>query len=319
MALKIIGAGMAGLLAANMLRHRDPVVIEAQPTLPNNHSALLRFRSSVVGDVLGISFKKVRMIKCPVPWKNPVADALAYSYKNTGSRRTDRSITDGMQVADRFIAPSDLIERMAERVTIELDTPFDFAAEREKVLSTIPMPTLAALLKYPRLGGHLRCEFSTGVNIKTKIKNCDAYVSLLIPHPDVLFSRISITGAELIIEIPRQITLPSKGEVDGLLDKAIKVATQFALAELGISSADIYDVEVFNQRYSKILPADEDERKNFIHWASSITGKAWQLGRFATWRPGLLLDDLVSDIRTIDRWMSSPVAGYEMDMLRGKA
>ena len=48
----IIGAGMAGLLAANMLRHRDPVILEAQKSLPNNHHALLRFRSSVVGDVL---------------------------------------------------------------------------------------------------------------------------------------------------------------------------------------------------------------------------------------------------------------------------
>ena len=63
MTISVIGAGLAGLLAGNMLRHRDPVIHEVQPSLPNNHSAVLRFRSSAVGDVLNIPFQKVKMIK----------------------------------------------------------------------------------------------------------------------------------------------------------------------------------------------------------------------------------------------------------------
>jgi len=259
MSLKIIGAGMAGLLAANMLRHRVPIVCESQPKLPNNHSAVLRFRSNVVGDVLGIPFLKVRMIKCPVPWRNPVADALAYSYKCTGVRRTDRSITDGMQVADRYIAPSNLIEQMASRVpVIEFSYDFDFKDSKEKVLSTIPMPALAKALEYPR---KIEWDYSTGVNIKARIKNCDAYVSLLIPDPSVLFSRVSITGDELIIEFPRQATMEGH-DWDEEVNSAIRIAAQFAIQELGIDQkGEVSDIKVYNQKYSKILPIDEHERK----------------------------------------------------------
>lgn len=44
----IIGAGMAGLLAANLLHRFNPTVLEKAPSLPNNHAALLRFRSDEI-------------------------------------------------------------------------------------------------------------------------------------------------------------------------------------------------------------------------------------------------------------------------------
>jgi hypothetical protein len=82
----VIGAGMAGLIAASMLRGRLISVLEKQPKLPDNHSAVLRFRSSVVSDATGIAFEKVKAIKAVDTWLNPIADALAYSEKVTGSR-----------------------------------------------------------------------------------------------------------------------------------------------------------------------------------------------------------------------------------------
>jgi hypothetical protein len=114
----IVGAGMAGLLAGNMMRQLAPQIMEEQKQLPNNHSAVLRFRTSKVGDALGIRFRKVRMVKTALEWRNPVADALAYAYKNGGVRLSDRSITAGMTVDDRYIAPPDLIERMARGLDI---------------------------------------------------------------------------------------------------------------------------------------------------------------------------------------------------------
>jgi hypothetical protein len=59
----IYGAGLAGLLAGNMLRGRLPVVKEGQSSLPNNHSALLRFRTDKVGTACAIKFKKVKVNK----------------------------------------------------------------------------------------------------------------------------------------------------------------------------------------------------------------------------------------------------------------
>ena len=58
----IYGAGMGGLLTANMLRRYNPTIKEAQPSLPNNHDALLRFRSDKVAIATGIPFKKVKDI-----------------------------------------------------------------------------------------------------------------------------------------------------------------------------------------------------------------------------------------------------------------
>jgi hypothetical protein len=59
----VVGAGMAGLLAGSMLRKDCPLILEARERLPHNHSAVLRFRSSIVGDTVGIPFRKVQAIK----------------------------------------------------------------------------------------------------------------------------------------------------------------------------------------------------------------------------------------------------------------
>ena len=57
----IYGAGLAGLLAGNILRKYHPKIYEAQSELPNNHSALLRFRTSDVGTACSIPFKRVKV------------------------------------------------------------------------------------------------------------------------------------------------------------------------------------------------------------------------------------------------------------------
>lgn len=303
MTITIIGAGMAGLLAANLLSRRNPIVYEAQAALPNNHSAVLRFRSSIVGDALGIPFKKVQMIKAPLPWRNPVADALAYSTKCFGIARSDRSILDGVVVAERYVAPENLIQRMAEGVNINYGSralsrpPIDFPT-----ISTIPMPSLMAILGY-----HDRPKFNyvPGLNISARIAKCDAYVSLLIADPAFSYSRISITGDELIIEVPRK--------CDQAIDECTSASTKLLSAELIVSSAiehlgiapeRVSSIAWKEQTYAKIAPIDDDARKRFLHWAT-VNHNIFSLGRYATWRPKLLLDDLVNDIRKIERWAFS--------------
>lgn len=304
--MHIIGAGLAGLLAANMLRHRNPTIFEKQKELPNNHSAVLRFRTSVVGDVVNIPFRKVKMIKAPVPWKNPVADALAYSYKNTSCRRSDRSITQGMVAEERFIAPPGLIGMLAERCNIKYDLAYDLAFtnyDGTPVISTMPMHVLMHMLNYKRRD-NIPFDFKAGTNIIAKINACDAYVSLLVPDPYCPFSRISVTGDELIIEIPGKTERDLN--VNYLLDTAASM--------LGLEMNAIYDVTVKEQRYAKILPIPDDDRKEFMHWAT-VHHNIYSLGRFATWRPNLLLDDLVKDIRLIDKW-SSAKSKYDVAMVQ---
>lgn len=316
----IVGAGLSGLLTANMLRHRSPIVHEVQPSLPNNHSAILRFRTSAVGDVLNIPFKKVTMIKTHVPWRNTVADALVYSHKTNGTYRSDRSITVGLVASDRWIAPPDLIARMAEGLDIRFQSDFkkakykaddyanqqDFPGLKHPLISTIPMPILANELKYVWPG--TRPEFNSvpGLNIRATIEDCDAYISLLVPDPSIPFSRISITGNELIVEcslaksegtvrLPSMMT--SKGEKN-YLEMCVSVAAEM----LGIPAVKFHDLRCYPQKYAKITPIDDDVRKTFMHWAT-VTHNVYSLGRFATWRPQTLMDDLIQDIRKIDGWI----------------
>jgi hypothetical protein len=289
MTIIIAGAGMAGLLAANMLARQKPKIIESQPTLPNNHSAVLRFRSSIIGDTLNIPFKKVQMIKDVLFWQNGIADALAYSYKNTGTYRSDRSIITSHGAEQRYIAPPHLIESMAAGLDIEFSTPF-LSTIYGYIISTIPMPTLMQLLDYP---DPPQFNYSYGTNARGKIINCEAYLSLLVPDPQYKFSRISITGDELIVECPRQ----EVNTVDVL--QAIEL--------LGLQPNNVVDVTITEQKYSKITPINGDVRKHFIWWATD-KHNIYSLGRYATWRPQLLLDDLVNDVRLIERWINDRYA-----------
>lgn len=306
MTIQIIGAGMAGLLAANMLQRHKPVVLEAAPALPNNHSAVLRFRTRSVADVLGIPFKKVSVIKDALPWMNPVADALAYSAKNTGVMRSDRSITSGLTVAERYIAPHDLIEQMAAGLDVRFGLawqPQGLNFTKPVTISTIPMPSLMTLLGYDP---PFDMAWSPAINVTAKVSNCDAYVSMAVPDPRIKFSRISLTGDELIVEVPGHGSFPIEAVGRGA---AQSWAAQAAVL-LGIDPGDLCDVRMHQAQYAKILPVPDDLRREFIYEAS-VKHNIYSLGRFATWRPGLLLDDLVQDVRKIEGWLSGR-RNYEM-------
>lgn len=289
--MKIIGAGLAGLLAANMLRNKKPTVFEIAPSLPNNHSAVLRFRSHIIGDVTGIDFQKVDVIKASMKWLNPVADALAYAEKCTGMLLSNRSIPTEVEIAERYIAPTDLIKQLSIGADIYYGTKTDSWLGREgPTISTIPMPVLMDILHYPE---SVHFNAVNGTNIKAKISNCKAYVSLYVPSPVFSFSRVSITGDELIAEFPQ--TKPGSGIADHLEIFA-------AASMLGLQKDRLSDIVIKEQSYAKIQEIDDGIRKRFITWATD-THNIYSLGRFACWRPGLLLDDLVKDVRLIEGWI----------------
>jgi len=299
MGIKVIGAGMAGLLAGAMLRKDCEAIYEAASELPNNHSAVLRFRSSVVADTLNIPFKAVKAIKAAEPWRNPIADAMAYSRKTNGTATLRSVLTASGEPQTRYIAPPDLIAQMAEMVgpIIAYDWPFN----RERMeeggpwISTMPMPSLMKLL-----GWEPRSEFRwrSGNNVLVELEGVDAYCSLYVPDPTFPAARISITGDQMIAECyggwePRD---------------EFKFAEQCA-EKVGLHPSQLGAIEARKQTYAKILPIDEQERRAFIMWASQEFG-IYSLGRFATWRPGLLMDDVVNDVRVIQRLINNRGESY---------
>lgn len=304
--VNIIGAGLAGLLAGNMLRHRA-TILEKQKSLPNNHRALLRFRTEVFGTAIGIPFKKVRMIKAVYgDNSNPIKNELDYSRKTIGELRTDRSLPVGVVKEDRFVAPPDLIEQMASVCDIQYADGFKNSdrdlfgqhANDPPIISTIPMPELMELLQYPK---RKTVEFRSfkGSVVTADIKNCDAYATYYFPNPQFAAYRASITGSKLIIEATESAFEATESAFD---DSFAKDRAIYYGRALGIYGAEIENAQNHNMKYAKILPIDEDVRKDFMHWAT-VNFNIYSLGRFATWRPGLLLDDLVNDVSLISGWV----------------
>jgi putative NAD(P)-binding protein len=288
--IHIIGAGMSGLLAANMLRRHRVAVFEKQSKLPNNHHAVLRFRTPEIGNILGIPFKKVNMIKTHESFRNLVADSLSYSKKTTGKYLSDRSIIAGTVQAERYIAPKNLIEQMADNVSLCYDIEFEPLKNKAnipvKAISTLPMPVLMALLEYEH---DINFDSIPGCVFTGRILDCDAYVSVLYPGPET-YSRATITGDQLIVEFPNRTEIPDS------IDLAL------VYHSLGLYDCVVLDVEFKRQPYFKITEIDEAERKAFMRWATVKHG-IYSLGRYATWRPKLLLDDLVHDVRKIEGWI----------------
>jgi hypothetical protein len=155
------------------------------------------------------------------------------------------------------------------------------------------MPELASRMGHRDLGW----QWVGGTNLTAKIKNCDAYATIVVPDPMIAFYRASITGDKLIVEATGDGSLHMGKDPEGAIVEACLM--------LGVTRDVFYDVEVHASAYAKIAPIDEAERRNFIYWASTMTGRAYQLGRYATWRPRLLLDDLVHDVRLIESWVVS--------------
>lgn len=313
--MHIIGAGLAGLIAGAMLRNNLLSICEAQSELPNNHSAVLRFRTPLVGEMLGIPFKRVKALKASHPWQNPIADALAYSAKTNGSHTLRSILSADGQSADRWIAPVDLISRTAALLQREVsfnvtaDEGIINLAQEAPVISTIPMPALMNILGWERSSEFRRRE---GVNIVGTVPGADAYCSLYVPDPLLPFSRISLTGDQLIVECGEDF----QKEMDAApaVDRP-HMAIQALLKALHLMGLDGIEMsyEVKKQRYAKILPIDEDERRAFIMWASTHHN-VWSLGRFATWRPGLLLDDVVNDVRVIQRLIAKGGEAYQHNL-----
>jgi hypothetical protein len=208
----IIGAGMAGLLAANYFRKHNPVILEKQPSLPDNHGALLRFRNDKAFKVAGVQGRKVTVRKAVVfgsdfmSAPNPYL-ANMYSYKVTG-QVSDRSIWN-LDAAERWIAPDNFTAKLAEGCNINFDREagpiYDKIAE--PTISTIPMPALMHQLGWPKRNGKYEApptfKSKTIWTISATIPWVDVNQTIYFPEMDVPYYRASFVGPRFIVELIR--------------------------------------------------------------------------------------------------------------------
>lgn len=311
--IKIIGAGMAGLIAGHMLRRFSPEILEASASMPDNHSALLRFRSNAVSNATSIPFHQVQVRKGikdrhgnAVRSTPSISDINAYALKVSGVV-SDRSISD-LTTSARWVAPPDFIKTLAEScpAKIKLNSPIypiDLSnkPKDEIWISTIPMPVLMGMV-----GQVFNSTFAYKA-ISTIVAIIDApltsvYQTIYLPYTDAWgdFYRVSIHGNQLIVEGVGHNAQP---EFDPGAVTDQQIARRILQELFGIDRPIIKSAERKVQQFGKMVSIDESERKDFIHMMTEEYG-IYSLGRYATWRP-ILLDDVVNDIAVIERLMHS--------------
>ena len=292
----VYGAGLAGLLSANMLRRFKPIIREAQTSLPNNHSALLRFRTNGVGAACGIPFKKVMVQKAIRHEQNIIKESNLffnnmYALKVTGSV-INRSINN-LQEVQRYIAPLDLISQMASNCQIQYSSPLDLEKlkSEEIKISTIPMPVLMKMVSWPEIPEFPVKPIWTQRGIIAD-PSCEVYQTVYCPDPLDAPYRVSIIGNVVIAEYAKEPEGKAGPNLMGLLKDCF-----------GFQVNKLTDLEISCQKYGKIMPINEQKRKNFIY-AMTTEYNIYSVGRFATWRQ-LLLDDVVKDIQIVEKFIEN--------------
>lgn len=288
----IFGAGLAGLLAGTQFQ--TATILEAGPEGHTAHKALLRFRTSAVGDSLGIPFRRVCVRKGIwfdgefVPPSIEMANC--YSRKVIG-RFLDRSIWN-IDSVERYIAPENLIEQLIERCgkRILWQTPVNESVLRSTkvssdcAISTIPMSAMVRLASFVTADEPTFQYASIHVR-RYRIPNADVYQTIYYPTRDSAIYRASITGSLAIVEYSEHADEYPWWEAFGLYDNELE------------------PIESSTQRFGKIAPIDDDWRRQFI-FDLSQRDRIFSLGRFATWR-NILLDDVLADLSVIRKLMTA--------------
>lgn len=294
--MKIVGAGLAGLLAAHAWPGAE--IFESAPAPRAAHRALLRFRSNAVAQLTGIEFREVTVRKGIWHDEEFIAPSIRlsnwYSRKVTGSILSDRSIWS-LDPAQRFIAPESFYDQLIETVGSRIHWATSFAFTEQgapaPLISTAPLPiTLKALaIETSNLSFH---RASIHVD-RFRVKNSDVFQTVYFPDPELALYRASITGSLLICE--------------SINNDNLEETLRPAFEALGLSMSEPELIESADQHYGKIVPLSNAVRKPLLHRLTT-EHSIFSLGRFATWR-NILLDDVVQDISVIRKLIKA--SGYD--------
>jgi len=305
---KIIGAGLAGLIAANTA-FQDAEIYESQSRATmRRHQGVLRFRSPKIGETLGIPFKKVKVHKSIYSQDRHhsvcnVQHANEYSQKVVGKLES-RSIWN-LDTVDRWIAPNDfqdiLIKRCENR--IQFDTVQTNLNRSEILISTMPlqiMSGLAGIITPDRIDFKMQkiaaIEFIIpGADVCQTIYFPDTHGEFPDDNEPFNIYRASITGDKLIVE---STCIPSR-HITNEIDTVLRAFGIMSLKTQLLSNCPEWQ----SSRQGKISPIDDQWRKKTIFELSSNHG-VYSLGRFATWRQ-ILLDDVLQDVYRIKKFIES--------------
>ena len=303
----IYGAGMSGLLAATMLRRFDPVIHEAAAELPNNHAALLRFRTDAVSKATGIPFKKVWVQKAvmgeDMKLQNyaSIKDQNCYSLKVSGEVR-GRSIGN-LDAGARFIAPADFISQLSKGLNIQYGSALESEEAKNQfrknaVISTIPMNLLMRMVGWSDVPAFKYKEIAT-LTADIIAPEIEVYQTIYYPYDNIPAYRASITGNKLIIEFMDSPEYHWEECQQQDLEVSLKTYLMHLIGSRNAGQASFENIKLKKQKYGKLVSSTGKMGKEFILAMTDLYG-IYSLGRFATWRQ-ILMDDVVKDVKVIEQ------------------
>jgi len=281
----IIGAGMSGLLCGAL--NPGSVIYEAGPERESDHKALFRCKTNEIGKILGIPFKKVNVQKGL--WDNghiepSIRSAHMYSQKVTG-KITGRSIMN-LDPGVRYIPPLDFSNRLKVMCDIRYNFKFTGQTFAQPAVSTIPMNYMSDMVGLRDKTTSWESE-QIYVN-RIQIPDCDSYCTMYYPGEESSAYRASLSGDVLIIESMIRLNHNSLAHI----------FESFGLPLLKKTTGE--SLTNTKQKMGKIYPIDEKLRQKLIT-ELTLKHNIYSLGRFATWRPKVMLDDVLEDIFVIRR------------------
>lgn len=295
--ITILGSGMTALTAAKYLAKHNPVVLEEGKEPASYTPRPMRFLSPALGDLFDVSFESILYQAAVQPWRNPIADALAYSKKCIGKTWNTNALIglDG-QFQRRYIAPESLFGIMREVVPVQYGAQYVFG--QYPTISTLPMPVLME-----RLGYKHDIEFKTvpSAIVRGQLANFDAYTKLLLPDPALPASEIRTVGSELEVEIPRPFgdfeDWFEKWEDDSWRECAYNAAEY-------IGGAVVSNVTWEKSERSKLVMINNHERMKFLEFARKEFN-IFCVGRYAQWWLGYSIEDAIVALGEIEQQLEN--------------
>jgi len=298
----IIGAGLSGLLAGVV--NPQAIILEARSEPPATHQAVLRCRSDAISKITALPFERVTVYKAlwdsgrecqPTPRL-----CHQYSQKVIG-RVSSRSIFN-LNAEERWIPPDyfmqALLEKCAGRIEYghKIESAIDLPGDGP-CISTAPMPVLMKILR-ANTGSLIGPEDFVYHPITVnhfRVSGSDAHATIYYSDPGLQVYRATLSNETLIVESTQAITDFTDFDV--------------VFESMGISSNAEHTMVNHTQKYGKIGRVDDRKRRSFITGASIQYG-IYSLGRYATWRPSVMLDDVLNDIYVIRRLVAGGI--YEL-------
>jgi hypothetical protein len=317
MKILILGAGLAGSVAAGALSSFKPIMIEARPgrdTPVDGHYAVMRMRSPDIGKYLGCELEKVHAEKW-VLWEGKLYDKCTpqmnnlYSYKAYDGEIGYRSIMD-LGEKERYLLPVRSFSsyhdiRYGEKVvgignqdfkrflTTEAGAGKGNIYEYDILISTIPMPSI---LEVTGLTYHSDKFEAFPIYTATFLlkKPTNVYQTIYVPQSDHITTRVTLSGKVVIFESSED---GYCGEEDSIDAECIELLKYF-----GLSRGHVDSWKFGSQPSGKMVPIDDSVRRLTI-MALTEEYNIYSFGRYALWKP-IRADNLVDDIEKIKRMIT---------------